>query len=1174
MKEFLHKVSLPCKPLTIVLGPIIGLLMLAGVANAATDISQGILDRRLTGHYSNITLRELLVQIENSSQVKFVYSEDFVQLNEKLTLHAENEKLGDVLKKILPPLRIKYEIVKDRIVLRKEKDLKTKAIILPLPADDQSEKFGVMVSGRVTDTDGSTIPGVNIIVKNTTIGTATDAQGKYSIEVPDAEAVLIFSFIGFVTQEVKVGSQNKVDVVLQPDVQKLSEVVVVGYGTQQKKDLTGSISTVSKNEIRALPVTSVDQALSGRAAGVQVTTASAAPGGAVSVRIRGGNSIGAGTEPLYVIDGIPVYSDNSTYRPGGTAELGQSANALSSINPNDIESIEILKDASATAIYGSRGANGVVLITTKRGKAGGAVIDFEVYHGVQQVTRKIDLMNAREYANLYNTIIANDNTPDANQTPMTEAFVNSLGEGTDWQEELFRTAPISNYQATVSGGTDKSRYAISGNYFKQLGVIPNSDFDRYSTRLNLDSEISSRFRVGNNLTISYTSNNEILGENGGNERQGPVYNALHAPPVVPVKTRDGSYVEIQSYGRDSLGFASPTLPGLNNPFNISEKIENRVTSTRILGNIFAEYDVMKNLKFRVSVGGDMSTAKRQNYFPASISTFATARGRGTLAYSQVYNWLNENLLTYSKTFNDIHNLNVTALFSIQEQRVEKSQITNSNFPNDITGANNIQAGATREVSSNVSSRWGMVSYMIRANYGFADRYLLTFAARMDGSSRFGPENKYGLFPSAAIGWRVSEENFMKSLTFISDLKLRGSYGLTGNSEIGDYDYLPEIVTNQVSNYVFNGVEAIGYAPNRLSNNDLKWEKTRQLDIGVDLGLFGDRITLVADYYIKTTNDLLVSIDIPTVSGYSASRQNVGSLENKGFEFALVTRNVEREFKWTTSANISFNRNKILDLGGASFIEVTLPNAFFATNFYRQVLMPGLSVGNFYGMRVEKLWGSAQEITDADAADGNPATLYQAANRMPGDRKYADVDGDGVINKGLNKDKVIIGNSVPDFIYGVSNTFSYKGIDLSIFIQGSYGNDVLNLTRFKGENDLSGRENKPARVANFWTPENQNTLISRPGRDQEREVVDLYVEDGSFLRIKNINLGYTFPVSKWTSVVRKAKIYLSVQNLHTFTRYSGFDPEVNAYGQSTLLQGIDVNSYPNTRMFLLGVNLGL
>ncbi|TLV02298.1 SusC/RagA family TonB-linked outer membrane protein [Dyadobacter luticola] len=991
-----------------------------------------------------------------------------------------------------------------------------------------SAKAQEVVTGIVKDASGQTIPGATIILKGTSKYAASDVDGKFSIAAPkDFPFTLQVNITGYQQKEIDIYelSEEPAEITLKT-ANVLDEVVVIGYGTQKKGDLTGSVSSVPQLVLKQ-PISSFDRALQGAAAGVQVTQTSGQPGAAVSIRIRGGNSITGGNEPLYVIDGFPVYNSNADASAGVTA--GPSINALSSLNPSDIESIEVLKDASATAIYGSRGANGVVLITTKKGKAGQNTLTYDAYYGTQKVLKRVDVMtSAKDWAVLKNEARAN-----SGKAPYyTQDQINALGEGTDWQDEAFRSASIQNHQISLTGGDDRTRYAISGNYFKQNGVLLNTDFERYSGRINLDRDFSSKFKVGVNLTASKISSQVA--------NDGIVNALLSMPPTVNVRDASGKY----TYQSE---FETP----LGNPIATLEKEINKTTTYRMLGNVYGEYTFFDGLVAKVSFGADILNNKQNRYIPSDIYQGANSNptGKAYVGSKFANTWLNENTLSYSKTFNQKHSISVVAGYTQQAFSVESAIAGSQAFVTDQLTYNDLGSGSVYTQPTSGSSSWALNSYLGRINYSFDQKYIVTISGRADGSSRFGKDNKWGYFPSAAVAWNVSREDFLSSFKTISNLKLRLSAGITGNQEIGQYLSLATLGSNT---YFFGGQTYIGFAPNRIANPNLGWETTAQYDGGIDLSLYKNRINFVFDAYYKKTTNLLLNVPLPYTTGQSTSLQNYGSVENKGIELGINTENVTGLLSWNTNFVFSVNRNKVLTLGdGADYI-ISGAN----------IAKVGQPLGSFYGYKTNGLFQSGDDIANLPTI--NPATT------KPGDRRYVDINGDNKITQA--DDRTLIGNAQPKFQGGITNTLSFLNFDLSVFLQGSYGNKLFNQNRQQLEL-LTGQQNASVAAYDRWTPENPGNEVQRAFEDPAPVNTSRYVEDASYLRLKNITLGYNLPKSITSKIhSSQIKVYISAANLATWTKYTGFDPEVSRNEQSTLGQGIDYSVYPSSKSFLAGLSI--
>lgn len=1085
----------------------------------------------------SVTVKEVIDEIETTTEFKFLFNTKAVDLNRRVTLNVKKVPVNVILDMLFKGTDTSYEIDDRKILLTKTKASK----VITTEAPSLLDLAPKPIKGVITDSKGQPLPSANVVEKGTKNGVTTDFDGKFALTVSDENAILVISFIGFDSKEVALKGQSLINVSLTESAAGLNEVVVVGYGTQKKRDITGSVSSINKNAIKDLVLTSTEQALKGQAAGVQMTQSSSAPGGGASVRIRGGNSISAGNEPLYVIDGFPIYNDSSNST--GVLGNGQPTNVLASINPSDIESMEILKDASATAIYGARGANGVIIITTKRGKSGQANVSFETYYGFQQLSKKIDLVNAYDFARNANV----DNVQRARPIiyPDPEIYNPAVyGQGTDWQDEAFRIAPTQNYQLGFTGGNDQTKYAISGNYFTQDGILRGSDFTRGSIRVNLDQNLSSKFKLGLSFTASRTANNQAKTDTDLDANNiGAVTSILYAPPTAPVYASDGSYNR----------FIGPDGSFYGNPVASLLEIKNLSRTDRVMGNVFLDYKITKDLLFKVSFGGDQINVKDDYYLPAFIqNTGQNARAR--IGVNQSFSWLNENTLTYTKTFAEKHNF--TALGGFTRQKFTSENVTTGadRFVNDILEDGSLGSGAIVVPPTSNINEWALESYIARINYGYNDKYLLTLTGRADGSSRFGESNKFSFFPSGSLAWRVSQEDFMKSTEkVISNLKLRVSYGQTGNTEIPTYRSLAAL--GGISNYPIGGVITSGVASTRVANPNLKWETTSQFDAGIDLSLFSNRINIVADYYDKRTEDLLLDVQIPGTSGYQTSLQNVGSVRNHGIELALNTVNFDGDFKWKTSFNITFNKNEVTDLGG-DYERPAGGGSASKAIANTGILRVGEPVGLFYGYVTDGLFQTPAEVT-AGIASG------QAGVQL-GDRRYKDVNGDGKLDA---NDRTILGYAQPDFFYGMTNTFSYKNFDLNVLINGVQGNDVLNLN-VNAETDINAPGSN-----NRWTPTNTNTDV--PRTTKETRLTNKQVEDGSYLRIQNISFGYEMPKIVFKNTfVQSVRLYVSLQNYFTFTNYKGYNPDVNSFGQDNLSIGVDRGGYPAAKTFLMGLNVKL
>ncbi|MEN7550310.1 SusC/RagA family TonB-linked outer membrane protein [Rapidithrix thailandica] len=1093
--------------------------LLCGVllANDGEAQKVSLEDVYLTLQVDNVKLEDVFRKIEKETAFSFSYNSGIIDHHKRISADVQGESLATLLRLLSKEANLSFKRINDNIFVNLQKESEAPELIEVEEAPAQN----IQIKGVVTsEEDGQPLPGVTILVDGTTIGTTTDFNGEYRLNDVPEDAVLLFSFIGFTTQQIEVGSRSEINVVMLLDAKELEEIVVVGYGTQKKADVTGSVSSVNAETLNSRPSTSAVEALSGRVAGVSVTTNSGRPGGNTRIRIRGYNSINSGNEPLFVIDGIAGAS-------------------IDNVNPSEIESIEVLKDASATAIYGARGANGVVIVTTKRGEDGKARITYNNNFSIGTLARKVDVLNAAEYMEVERRSYDKSKDPlpaydgklfDENGKPLYD---------TDWQEETTRTAFSQRHDFGITGGNEQSRYGLFLGYLDQEGILLNSYFKRYNARFTLDNNVNDWLTVGGNLAINHTKDRRIDGNVGGLSE---LRQMLETLPIIPVKHPDGTW----GSNADREG----TEQG-ENPVRLLEETNDTRNTTRALGKIYGNIQFAPNLEFRTNFAVDLSNFKNNKYEGRGLHSISKdQRGRAQVTSGFATYWQFENYLTWKKRLNDAHNFTVMLGGSWQEYTTEQVYTKIEGFNDDFFLWNNLGAGASVQPSSSDKGRWAINSYFARVNYSLYDRYLLTVTGRYDGSSRFGKNNKFAFFPSAALAWKVSEEGFLKGSSAISDFKLRTSFGETGNTEIGLYQSMAALGERTV---VFDGNRGIGVGQSRMPNPDLKWERTAQFDVGVDLGFLNDRIAVTFDYYIKTTKDLLLSSPVSYITGHGSVLQNMGSVRNSGIELMLNTRNLDGAFKWTTMVNFSKNKNEVLSL--ASDQSEIFPGPWFLGQ--TNVIRVGQPVGSFYGYIREGVWSQAEEEL---------AAKYGA---KPGDLKFKDLNNNGQIDGG---DRTIIGNGLPDWEMNMVNTFSYKGFDLSIELQSMYGNDIFNLTQHSML-DRTTLANSYSDVLNAWTPENQNTDIASLRREGYRSELDTKkVEDGSFLRLKNISLSYNIPVEKINFVnISSLRVTFSAQNLWLLTDYSGYDPETTTYGDA-FAQGIEFFQYPKPRTYNLGVSV--
>ncbi|RZK40945.1 MAG: TonB-dependent receptor [Pedobacter sp.] len=1021
-----------------------------------------------------------------------------------------------------------------------------------------SARAQITITGSVKDTNAESLAGVSIAIKGTKTVTFTNGDGKFTIQSRKVTDTLVFTSVGFQSQEVVIGSKKNIDIVLNESASALNEVVVIGYGTSERKDLTGSVGSVKMADLLKAPVASFDEALAGRVAGVQVTTADGQPGQAPTIIIRGANSITQDNSPLYVVDGFPLENF-----------------ANNTLNPAEIETIDILKDASSTAIYGARGANGVIMITTKKGQVGSPTISYQNWFGQGRNLKKMEMMSPYEfvrYQKEYGGAVA--------ATYRDLEFYRGI-QGVDWQDLIFQNASSSNHFISVNGGTTATKYAISGSVFNQEGAIINSGFNRYQGRIVLNQTISPKLSVGinTNFTNAKTFGQIFRDSENGSATSYTMYSAWGSRPVNSSGETD-VIIDILD---------DPEVDNLNdyriNPVLNLNNVYNPVFSNTLIANAHVDYKILKNLTFRTT-GGVTRTSRRAERFFNSLTSggsILTPIGQtnginGSISDITNNNWLNENTLTYNKTFAKKHSLNVLGGFTMQGTDITSSGYSAIQLPNESLGINGLDEGVVSTVlSSSLSST--LASFLGRVNYGYMNKYLFSASFRADGSSKFPKINRWGYFPTASLGWVISREKFMKNIPVVSFAKLRASYGLNGNNRVSEFGYLPALQlnffsgsANTASSYAFNNTVQTGAAAANLGNSNLKWETTAQLDVGFEIGLLKDRISLVSEYYNKKTTDLLLNATLAPSMGYKTAFKNIGAVLNQGFEFTINTNNINSQnFKWNSSFNISFNRNKVLSLNEdqpSLATAVGWNSNFSQTQPY--IAVPGRPISMFYGL----IWDGVYQLSDFNQL---PNGTYQIksnvvnynSNSQPGHIKYRDLNGDGIIN---NLDYSIIGNPNPLHIGGFTNNFVYKGFDLNVFFQWSYGNEIFNTNRIEFEGQTARIQlNMFASYADRWSLDNQsstNHVVRGGGANVYSSRV---VEDGSYLRLKTVALGYSLP-SSWTKkiAVSSLRIYTSGQNLITWTNYSGLDPEVSTR-PGALTQGFDFSPYPKARTITFGLN---
>lgn len=1149
-------------------------LMLAG--------SISVNAQKVSFNGEQVSLKQAFQKIESVSKYKIAYNATQLDVNKIVILNQKNVDVLKVLDAILVGTDCTYKINDGYIV------------ITPVQKGTVRK-----IEGTVKDTKGEPIIGATVMVKGTATGTITDFDGNFSLDATDG-ANLEISYVGYQSQQIKAISGKLLAVTLKEDTEILDEVVVVGYGTQRKRDVTTSIASVRASDLKGQPVSSMAEAMAGKMPGVQITQGTGAPGSSLQIKVRGTGTITAGTSPLYVVDGVPLAKDQ-----------------LNTFNMNDVESIEVLKDASSAAIYGSRGSNGVVLITTKKGTSGKTTVTYGGYYVWQSVSKKIDMLDAYEYAELaydarnntyvdkmesinrkriaagnsplpfsisdnnalrlknsgndYNTIVPMELIPYLNGTP---GLTN-----TDWQDEIYRTAGMQNHTVSASGGSDKIKYYVSLDYLNQDGIIINSDFKRYGARLNLDVS-EGIFKFGITLNPSLTIENKVNSDGAYNSNGGGVVaSALHSSPIFPVYNDDGSFCFAQnSWSADTETIMDDgsikrgnSQTQVWNPVALAMLQKDEKKASRIFGNIYGEVAFLPSLKYRANFGVDLYNDSEDTFRPSTIPLSNTKGNpesipEATSQTSRIYNWVFEQTLSYNKNFGG-HSVSVLGGWTMQYQRDESNYAFANGFI--INSIPTLNAGTVTRGNSN-ASEWSLLSALARIQYNYLGKYMITGALRADGASRFGKNNRWGYFPSVSLGWRISEEKFMNSLEFIDDLKLRASYGLTGNFNIPNYGTQGELA---YYSYVLGGSspDAIkGAAPKSMPNPDLKWEKTAQVNVGFDATLFKNRLTLGLDLYNSNTYDLLLNVPVPMTTGYTTRLENIGKVNNKGIEFNISTNHQMGDVTWSAYFNISKNINEVKALGpgNADIISSgSVGNAYFITRV-------GEPIGSYYLPVVEGVYKNQAEV-DASLHYVDSPSNYGLADTKPGDFKFKDVNGDGILDIS-DTDRAIVGNYMPDFAYGFGANIAWKGIDLGVIFQGVYGNEILNLSRRYFYNHEGNMNNYKGALDRWKSEDNpgsgMNVRANRVSKGQNGTTSTWHVEDGSYLRIKNISLGYTFPMSLVNKVcLQAARIYCSIQNPFTFTRYEGYNPEVSNRNSVTT-NGEDYGVYPLARTISLGVNL--
>jgi len=1082
---------------------------------------------RISLDMKNSTVKEVLQKIEQNSEFYFLYNSELIDVQRKVDLAVNNEKIDVILSKLFQGEKVDV-LVRDRHIVLTP--------VIEVAAQQQKA-----LTGKVTDAGGVSLPGVSIVVKGTTQGVISDNNGNYSLANVPKNATLQFSFVGMKMQEIKVDNQTTINVVMEEEFIGVEEVVAIGYGTQQKKDITGSIASVSVGDMLKQPIqNSFQTLLGGRVAGLQISSLGGAPGARVDVNIRGSSSLSAGTDPLYVIDGVQTGGGSRDFNDGsqGASYLPR-VNPLSLLNPQDIESIQVLKDASASAIYGARGANGVIIITTKRAKRNQETrVNLNSSYGIQTMSNRLDLMNGREHAQFLNEFFVSN----GGVAPFSSAKIDSIGEGTDWQKETFRQAAVQSHQLSVTGSSGKTDYYISASVLDQKGIAINSGLKRYTFRSNIDQRLGEKFKLSGSFTYSRAINDGISDANYDYNYKTSLQRVFFTSPTMALKDKNGNY--------------NRTYPGSINAENPVESLEvstSNLVGDNLLGNISIDYNIINGLVFKTAVGVDLNNRTGKYYFPVLKTYLGSLKnGWGDITQRNQTTVIFDNILTYSRLIGG-HSFSAMVGSTIQKADDYQFGVEVSNFPSQDININNATTASGTPIGSSGISQTSLVGFMGRLNYDYKSKYLLTASIRRDGSSVFADGNKWGNFPSFSLGWRVSEESFLKGVEAISELKIRAGYGVTGNQAIGPFQSLAAMVYRD--QYIFNNTLYTGVTQTRLANKTLGWEETIQSNLGLDLDLWKNVLHLTFDYFEKKTNNMLFQVLLPANSGYSGGLFNTGSVKNKGVEITLGANLFsKREFNWNSEISFSQIRNNVTSLGNSS-------ESYFGTvpggiSGGIKIMREGVPFGSFFGYKFDGVWHTQAEL-DAAAAKG-----FVTTGLLPGDAKYMDQNGDGRITA---DDRVIIGDPYPDFSVGFNNNLSYKNFSLNIFVKSEMGMDILNYPSNEINNPGYVATNKSKALVNRWTPSNTGSDIPRANFKNYLTPSSQLLEDGSYVKIQNIQLSYT--LKKCPVWLKSAQVYISGQNLYTFTNYSGIDPGAIGLG------GTDTGAYPTSTTYVLGINLG-
>lgn len=1157
----------------------------SGISLAHTMKAQSVLDRAVNIHITNKSFDKTLLAIEKKANVKFAYRSTLTKPENNFTLETSGGHLSDLLDQFLNPLKISYEVSGEHIVLRKKNQPNETVEAKPVIIEKN-------ITGTITDDKSEPLPGVSIIVKGTQRGTISDVNGKYAISLPDdGPASLVYSFVGYLNQEIVINNQTVLDITLKGDIKALDEVIVVGYGTQKKRDVSTAISSVSSKDLKDKPVANFATAMAGKMAGVKISNSNTAPGGGTSIRIRGVSSINASNNPLIVIDGFPL-------KDGFSKE----ENPLNGINVADIESIEVLKDASSSAIYGTQAANGVILVTTKKGKKGKPTLNINVSRGFDKMINKIDVLERDDFIKYLDDARANayiiedpnfgTNNLDAPQWKWTDSpekrienwkkyssnaagmaapgnlfarwitvsdTIYKMPYNTDWQDLITRTGSVYDVQLSASGGTDNVNYMISGGYYNQKGIVLNSDYNRVSFRANIDLKLTSHIRAGLLLAPTLENSNVLPNIESGTTNN-PFYNAVAMPTIWNATDASGSPV---FYGNTLLDPWDWNFAFFVNPLHLFQKKDTR-RNFKNLSTIYTEIDIIKGLKFRSEFHTEYRYRERDYFNPSSVPTASAtfSRSQGINETNNRLYWNSQNFLTFQREFGR-HSISAVAGYSVEESNYRDSYLMKYDYPTDLVPTLNQAITILNPQTDARTNRYSesMIGSFGRVMYNYAGKYYLTGSIRRDGSSKFGQDNKWGVFPSVSTAWRISDEPFFKPLQrYINDLKIRGGWGIIGNAGISNYLALSTLTS---SSYVLGAGSAVApsYTEGKIANPSLGWESTTDLGAGVDAELLNNRIALTVDYFHRHTENMLFSMPLPVITGFSSYMANIGSMRNRGFEYSITTRNLVGALKWTTNANLSYYRNRVLNIGKDK--RPLLNNDGYTTE--------GRPIAGIYGASFQGPYRDWEDVKTSPIVNANnPDWRYRSS---PGTPKLADVNGDGIIDA---SDNTIVGSAIPDFVWGMTNSFEYKGIDLTVQINGTQGGDI-SMRQMEGIYGRGTGQNNTTTdyFQNYWTPTNPDGKYTAPSRKSYdgTNLSGSLLYKGTFVNIQNIALGYTLPQQILERLkMSRVRFYTTIINAWYITKFPGYNPEANAAGDNALSQGINRDSYPMSRSISFGVNL--